>query len=449
MEIRNEFVRAAVLGNGDEIKRDEEVYRLLRPLSIPIGSDSLGRTFDALGRPKEGGEGLDDVIYYSLKLESQKPFKYQTSQKFIPTGLKYLDVFRPLVEGGRFGILGTNTSAKSDVAISILQGEMVQESLDGVVRHFIYVTIGGSERRQEEIENKLRKIGALDRCILIHAGDESGPVLQYLAPLVGSVMSDFFRDNGMHVVVIFDEFSKHYEAYELLSTQMEMSKPAIVQTYAQIMNHFTVASNYEGAGSSTALVLAHSNPDILEPYVEELTTFLDSTLHIDKKLQAQKIFPGVSLQSLVQGTPSPYQLPMVRGFYIRMLQTLRNTHTLSQRAAMANELGIDLFEESEVDITGEMEFPRKFEALLNQCVDQPLQITLIALYMATKTLLIGFDYEQLRDYDIAVHNFLLKERPEILSPWPLDHEVPKFIFEDLDRLAVKFSTQHIASVREN
>eukprot|EP00466_Bigelowiella_natans_P016700 jgi/Bigna1/89115/estExt_fgenesh1_pg.C_440029 len=493
MEIRTDFVRAAILGDGDSVENGENVYRLHKSLSIPVGSGSLGRVFDALGRPmnesssssstsssEDPREGADDsattkydsdvcalselgedTVFYDLNLEKMKPHKQLVCPRFISTRLKCLDVFRPLVAGGKFGILGPRNTKKADTALSIMAGQLLNEEsatteagIDGVgeaddAHFYIYVTIGRSRRGQEEIEEKIRKIGALERSIIIHAGEDSGPVLQYLAPMVASTMSNFFRDNGMHVLVVFDELSSHHAAYEMLSEQMELARPAIVQTFARIMQHFSALPTTDGGGSSTAIALVDTMGDVeavIEPYVEELTTFLDSAVHVDSKLASSGLYPGIKLHSLMKSTPSPYQLPMVRGFYTRIVGTLRGVNTLAQRAAMANELGIDLVEEQSdyrVGIEDEIAFPDKFEALMNQLAGQPLQLTLIALYMATKNLLMGWELRELPSHDAAVQDFLLEERPELLMPWPVDREVPDFVFEDLDALALTFAWRKI------
>mmetsp|Transcript_11145 Transcript_11145/g.20453 ORF Transcript_11145/g.20453 Transcript_11145/m.20453 type:complete len:248 (+) Transcript_11145:3-746(+) len=247
-------------------------------------------------------------------------------------------------------------------------------------------------------------------------------------------------------MVVLDDLSCHYQAYESITGQLQVAKPALVQTHAEIVNHFTVLPQSMGGGSSTALALVDAKEvGDLEPYVEELTTFLDSALYIDSKLSAKGMFPGISLNSIVKSPPSPYQMPMVRGFYSRILSILRQSHRLTQRAEIASELGIDLVEESDRDLVDDLEFPQKFEALINQSTTTSLETTLIALYFAAKTLMIGWNLKEIKRYDVLVNNFLEEERPELLGNWPLDQEIPEFIFDDLDELSKKFARQHLMS----
>jgi len=443
MEIRKEYIRAAILCDEDTVEVDDEAFRANRSLSIPVGSEILSRTIDPLGRPLDGLGAIKDAEMKELSLIQPRVFVHTTVPKFISTGIKAMDVFRPIVHGGRFGIFGKNPSATTDVAISMIEGMVgINEGLDSLP-FFVYVTLGKSQHRQDEIVAKLDKAGALERSVIIHASETSGVVQQYFAPLVGCLISDFFRDNGMHALVVIDDLSKHHAAYENLTEQMQMTKPAIVQTYAEIMNHFYEVSEQAGSGSATALALVSASPnDIIETHVEELITFLDSNVFIDEKLS--KLFPGISLNSLVKSTPSPYQLPMVRGFYIRILSTLRKTQGLVDRAEMARDLGIDLLEESDIDIEREIEFPQKFEALLNQTNSSSLQATLISLYFASESLLFGWELHEMGRFDQAVHEYLKKERPELLSSWPLDREVPDFVFADLDGLVRKFAVGKVS-----
>eukprot|EP00954_Amorphochlora_amoebiformis_P009976 780921-Amorphochlora_amoeboformis.AAC.1 len=219
-----------------------------------------------------------------------------------------------------------------------------------------------------------------------------------------------------------------------------MFRPSMVQTLADIGNHFCALPPSMGAGSSTALMLGARNE---EPSVEELNSFLDSSVYIDEKLAAKNMVPGVALRDIAKSTPSPFQLPMVREFFTRIFAVLRNTHSLAERAKVADSLGIDLIEEESVE--DELEFVDKIQTLINKRSDLPLQIQLIALYFASKSLLIGVEENDIHSYEQSVADFIERRRPELTRPWKPDREIPGFIFDDLDLLAQEYFKEHVLS----
>lgn len=454
VEIRSEGVVAAILGDESTVRKRESVVRQGRSFTVPVGSGALGRVVDILGRPLDGKGPLTGVINQELSMGRSRPEATPGANSAargppILAGLKAIDAFYPMVRGGRFGVVGGPLTRKTDLALSVIANQVASSAADAEdALHFVYVCIGKSRTRQERVVEELRSVGALDRSVVVCAEAGSSAMERYFAPLAGSAYSTFFRDNGMHSLIVYDEFSRHHSAFEEVAAQGLISSPSLAQTYAEIVGHALVLPESSGGGSTTALALVDdfaegTTAHDVEPRTEELMAFLDSTVHLDEKLGADKL-PGVSLASLIRTPISPYQLPVARAFYARTMFILRSTQRLSERAKIAREVGIDVEEESNDDVADALEFPAKFERYLNDGnTGAPLGTSLVATYFAARSLLFSWPMAKVRDFDEAVNSFLFKSRPELRLPcWPLDQEVPEFIFDDLEVLFQEFVEAH-------
>eukprot|EP00954_Amorphochlora_amoebiformis_P019354 1332063-Amorphochlora_amoeboformis.AAC.1 len=191
VDIRKNDVTAAILGEEGSVGKGGEVSPTGKSLSIPVGSGVLGRVLDVTGKPIDGLGNLKDVMMRDFEWSKVQPYP-SSSIEPIFTNIKVFDVFRPLVKGGKFGIFGFLDYPNTKLALRVVESQRANEDM-----YFVYIGVGKSRLAEEKILAQLEEMEIMNKTTVVFAGDGAGAVLQYFAPVVGCLISDFFRDNGM------------------------------------------------------------------------------------------------------------------------------------------------------------------------------------------------------------------------------------------------------------
>ncbi len=294
---------------GDEMRATGRVA------SVPVGADLLGRVVDALGRPLDGGPAIASSEYWPVEREAPGVNERQPVREPMHTGLKVIDSLLPLGRGQRELILGDRATGKTSIALDAI----LAQRDTGVI--CIYAAIGQRDASVAEVVELLDQNDALKHTIVVAADADSPAGQQYLAPYTACTIGEYFMHQGKHVLVVFDDLTKHADTYRRIG--LLLGRPPAREAYpadvfylhARLLERATRLHDRLGGGSLTALPIATTQAGQISAYIPtNLISITDGQIYLDLKLFNEGIRPAVDVGLSVSRVGGKAQPPLLRHF---------------------------------------------------------------------------------------------------------------------------------------
>ncbi|HTV87884.1 MAG TPA: F0F1 ATP synthase subunit alpha, partial [Stellaceae bacterium] len=268
-------VGIVIFGDDSGIREGDTVKRTGAIVDVPVGRGLLGRVVDALGNPIDGKGPLADVQRARVEVKAPGIVPRRSVHEPVQTGLKAIDSLVPIGRGQRELIIGDRQTGKTAVAIdTILNQKNVNAGTDESRKLYcIYVAIGQKRSTVAQIVKTLQDYGALEYSIVVAATASEPAPLQFLAPYAGCAMGEYFRDNGMHALLIYDDLSKHAVAYRQMSLLLrrppgrEAYPGDVFYLHSRLLERAAKMNDEHGAGSLTALPVIETQAGDVSAYI--------------------------------------------------------------------------------------------------------------------------------------------------------------------------------------
>ena len=221
LNLEEDSVGIVILGEDKEIKEGETVKRTQRIVEVPVGKELLGRVVNPLGEPLDGRGPINASQHNLLERKAPGVIYRQSVDEPLQTGLKAIDSMIPIGRGQRELIIGDRQTGKTAIAIDTIINQKSTMQTDKPV-YCIYVAIGQKASTVAKVVKTLEDSGAMEYSIVIVASASESAALQYIAPYTGAAMGEYFRDNGMHALAIYDDLSKHAYAYRQMALLLSL-----------------------------------------------------------------------------------------------------------------------------------------------------------------------------------------------------------------------------------
>ena len=295
-DLDREVVGCLLYGPEEGITANCPVFRTGRPAAMPVGNALLGRVVDALGQPLDGLGPLSAVEEREVEQEAPGPLQRQPIREPLFTGIKVVDAAIPIGLGQRELILGDRGTGKTSIALDAI----INQRESGLI--CIYVSIGKKRTSVVEVVGELRRHEALNHTVLVVADASDPPPLQYLAPYAGCTLAEWFAYQGKHVLVVYDDLTRHAEAYRDLSLVLrrppgrEAYPGDIFSVHAKLIERAFKLSNPLGGGSVTALPIIETQRGNIAGFIPtNLISMTDGQLYLDTALFAQGQLPAIDV----------------------------------------------------------------------------------------------------------------------------------------------------------
>lgn len=219
LNLENDSVGAVIMGDDNQVQQGDNVKRTKEVLEVPIGKALLGRVVDALGNPIDGKGDIASKEYRHIEMKAPGIIERTSVSEPVQTGIKAIDSLIPIGRGQRELIIGDRQTGKTAIAVDTIINQKQAHSLtnESDKIYCIYVAIGQKRSSVAQIVKKLEDAGAMDYTIVVSATASEAAALQFIAPYSACSMGEYFRDNGMHALIIYDDLSKHAVAYRQIS----------------------------------------------------------------------------------------------------------------------------------------------------------------------------------------------------------------------------------------
>lgn len=304
LNLEADNVGAVIFGSDSNIKEGDSVKRTGTIVDVPVGKGLLGRVVDALGNPIDGKGPI--VADKRMRVESKAPgiIPRKSVHEPVQTGLKAIDALVPVGRGQRELIIGDRQTGKTAVAIDtfINQKEVNQGTDESKKLYCIYVAVGQKRSTVAQIVRQLEENGAMEYTIVVAATASEPAPLQYLAPYTGAAMGEFFRDNGMHAVIVYDDLSKQAVAYRQMSLLLrrppgrEAYPGDVFYLHSRLLERAAKMNDAEGAGSLTALPIIETQAGDVSAYIPtNVISITDGQIFLETGLFYQGVRPAINV----------------------------------------------------------------------------------------------------------------------------------------------------------
>tara|TARA_S200000501_G_C20871554_1_gene764510 strand:+ start:9925 stop:11463 length:1539 start_codon:yes stop_codon:yes gene_type:complete len=304
LNLEEDNVGVVIFGDDSSIKEGDTVKRTGSIVEVPVGKGLLGRVVDSLGNPIDGKGPIDSSEKRRVDVKAPGIIPRQSVNEPMQTGLKAIDSLIPIGRGQRELIIGDRQTGKTAVAVdTILNQKEINSSGDESEKLYcIYVAIGQKRSSVAQIVKTLEENGALDYSIVVAATASEPAPLQFLAPFTGCAMGEFFRDNSMHALVVYDDLSKQAVAYRQMSLLLrrppgrEAYPGDVFYLHSRLLERAAKLNDENGGGSLTALPIIETQANDVSAYIPtNVISITDGQIFLETDLFFQGIRPAVNV----------------------------------------------------------------------------------------------------------------------------------------------------------
>ena len=300
LNLEEDNVGVAVLGEDWSIREGDQVKRTNRIASVPVGPTLAGRIVNGLGQPIDGRGPLATQTWRQIEVKAPGVIDRQDVKEPLQTGIKIIDALTPIGRGQRELIIGDRKTGKTTIAVDTI----INQRTEGV--HCFYVAVGQKRSTVAQIHETLKKYAAMEYTTIVAATASDPAPLQFLAPYTGCAMAEYYRDSGRHALIIYDDLTKHAQAYRQLSLLLrrppgrEAFPGDIFYLHSRLLERAAKLNAALGGGSLTALPIVETQANDISAYIPtNVISITDGQIYLEADLfnagQRPAMNPGISV----------------------------------------------------------------------------------------------------------------------------------------------------------
>ena len=402
LNLESDNVGAVLFGSDSGIKEGDTVKRTNSIVDVPVGKELLGRVVDALGNPIDGKGPINSENRSRIEVKAPGIIPRQSVSEPMQTGLKAIDSLIPVGRGQRELIIGDRQTGKTAVAIdAIINQKSINESSDESKKLYcFYVAIGQKRSTVAQIVKTLEDAGAMSyTTVIASTASESAP-LQFLAPYAGCSMAEYFRDNGMHALIIYDDLSKQAVAYRQMSLLLrrppgrEAFPGDVFYLHSRLLERAAKLSDENGGGSLTALPIIETQANDVSAFIPtNVISITDGQIFLETELFNQGIRPAVNVGLSVSRVGSAAQTKAMK----KVSGSIKLELAQYREMAAFAQFGSDL----DVSTQNLLNRGSKLTELLKQDQYSPMTVAeqVISVFAGVKGYLDDLELNQIKDFE--------------------------------------------------
>ena len=321
LNLEADNVGVVLFGSDSEIKEGDIVRRTGQIVEVPIGPELLGRVVDPLGNPIDGKGPIKAKSSSRIEVKAPGIIPRKSVHEPMQTGLKAIDALVPIGRGQRELIIGDRQTGKTAVAVDAIINQRTINASDNKNEHMycVYVSIGQKRSTVAQLVKELEEQGAMEYSIIVAATASDPAPLQFLAPYAGSAMGEYFRDNGMHALLVLDDLSKQAVAYRQMSLLLrrppgrEAYPGDVFYIHSRLLERSCKLSDEHGGGSMTALPIIETQGGDISAYIPtNVISITDGQIFLETELFYQGIRPAINVGLSVSRVGSAAQVKAMK-----------------------------------------------------------------------------------------------------------------------------------------
>ncbi len=443
LNLEEDNVGAALFGDPSAIREGDEVKRTGRIVEVPVGDALLGRVVNSLGQPIDDKGPIKSTESRRVELKAPGIISRQPVKEPLQTGIKAIDSMIPIGRGQRELIIGDRQTGKSALAIDTIvnqRGENV---------HCFYIAIGQKRSTVAQVVEKLNRFGAMEyTTVVASTASESAP-LQFIAPYTGCAMGEYYRDNGKHALVIYDDLSKHAQAYRQLSLLLrrppgrEAYPGDVFYLHSRLLERAAKMSDENGGGSLTALPVIETQAGDISAYIPtNVISITDGQIFLETDLFNAGVRPAVNAG-----------LSVSRVGYSATIKAMKQVGgTLKLDLAQYREMAAFAQFGSDLDAASQRLLHRgeRLTEMLKQGQYEPLAVEkeVLIVFAAVNGYLDQLEVSQVRPFERELYAFFEAKHPDLLREIKTKRELTDDLRKRLTAALDRFKQEFAAAVAE-
>lgn len=344
LNLEMDSVGIVLLGPDQFVREGDEVRCTGRVVEVPVGKELLGRAINPVGQPLDGKGPVTAKEFRRIEVKAPGVVKRQPVNQPVMTGLKAIDSMIPIGRGQRELILGDRQTGKTAIIVdTIINQKRFHEAGDPV--YCIYVAIGQKQSTVKSVVETLERYGAMEYTIVVSAPSSEPASMQYIAPYAGCAMGEWFRDNGMHAVIFYDDLTKHAQAYRQVSLLLrrppgrEAYPGDVFNLHSRLLERAAKLSDELGGGSLTAIPVIETQLGDYSAYIPtNVISITDGQIYLEPDLFYAGIRPAINVGISVSRVGSAAQYPAMKKVARRLKLDMARYFELAAFAQFATEL---------------------------------------------------------------------------------------------------------------
>lgn len=403
-------VGVVVLGSGKNIKEGTSVKRLKKLMKVPVGDSVVGRVINTLGEAIDGKGAIESSEYRFVEEKAPGIMARKSVHEPLQTGLKAIDALVPIGRGQRELIIGDRQTGKTTVAVDTIINQKGQDVI------CIYVAIGQKESTVAQVVRKLEEHGAMEYTVIVNAPASSSAAMQFIAPYAGVTIGEYFRDNGRHALIIYDDLSKHAVAYREMSLILrrppgrEAFPGDVFYLHSRLLERAAKLSDALGAGSLTALPIIETQAGDISAYIPtNVISITDGQIFLEKDLFNSGVRPAINVGlsvSRVGGAAQIKAIKQVSGNLRLDLAQYRELQAFSQFASDLDEIS-----------RKQLDRGQRMVEILKQPPYSPLAVEkqIVMIFAGARGFLDDVDVDKIGEFENSLYPFVEAKYPKVFE----------------------------------
>ena len=442
LNLEQDNVGTVLFGEYEKISEGDTVRRTASITSVPVGEGLIGRVVNALGEPIDGRGPIEAVRYSPIERIAPGIIDRKPVTEPLQTGVKAIDAMTPIGRGQRELIIGDRQTGKTAIALDAI----INQKNEDVI--CIYVAIGQKRSTVAQVVNELKEHGAMDYTIVVAASASVPAPLQYIAPYSGCAMGEYFRDIGKHVLIIYDDLSKHAVAYRQLSLLLrrppgrEAYPGDVFYLHSRLLERAAKMSDEKGGGSLTALPIIETQAGDVSAYIPtNVISITDGQIFLENDLFYSGVRPAINAGISVSRVGGNAQIKAMK----KVSGTLRLDLAQYRELEAFAQFGSDLDRATQLQLS----LGQRLVEILKQPQYSPLAVEkqVLIIYSATSGFLNNVPVGAVARYEMELYNHFETEAKDLLDTLRAAGEIGKDLKPKLDKAIKAFTEQFVVRHR--
>jgi F-type H+-transporting ATPase subunit alpha len=439
LNLEEDNVGLVLFGETRLVKEGDLAKRTGRVVEVPVGEAMLGRVVNPLGQPIDGKGPIDTKNFLAIERKALGVMSRSPVNQPLQTGIKAVDSMIPIGRGQRELIIGDRQTGKTAVAIDAIINQKHTHETENPV-YCIYVAIGQKASTVAAIVAELEENGAMEYTTVVTANASDAAPLQYIAPYSGCAMGEFFRDNGKHGLIVYDDLSKQAVAYRQMSLVLrrppgrEAFPGDVFYLHSRLLERASKLSSELGGGSLTALPIIETQEGDVSAYIPtNVISITDGQIYLEKNLFNSGVRPAIDVGISVSRVGGNAQIKAMKG----VAGTLRLDLAQYRELEAFAKFGSDLDKNTQAQLTrGE-----RMVEILKQGQYSPMKVEnqIVIIYAVSKGHLDKVHIEKVAEYEAGLFDYLEANNKKDLDSLATEGVMTETLGENFDKSILEFT----------
>ncbi len=435
LNLEEDNVGVVILGEYENIREGDTVKRTNRISEVPVGEPLIGRVVNPLGKPLDGKGPIQSEHFRKIEIKAPGIVKRQPVKEPLQTGIKAIDAMIPIGRGQRELIIGDRQIGKTQIALDTIINQKDSDVF------CIYVAIGQKRSTVARIKKRLEDEGAMEYTTIVSATASDPAALQYIAPYAGATMGEYFRDSGRHALIIYDDLTKHAQAYRQVSLLLrrppgrEAYPGDVFYLHSRLLERAAKLSDEMGGGSLTALPIIETQAGDVSAYIPtNVISITDGQIYLESDLFYAGIRPALNVGISVSRVGGAAQIKAMK----QVAGNLRLSLAQYRELAAFAQFGSDL---DKVTLK-QLNRGARLTEVLKQPPFAPLPVEkqIVIIYAGINGFLDKVDVNKVRDYEERLYTFLESKYPDIFKDIKEKKKIDDELKSKLDKALEEFKS---------